>query len=235
MTGDEQDAAFDLEFERLVQLPPGSARDDLMRAMSPQAREQARRMLAVADLAWVAGHGAPSLEDDPVAAMLGLIPDPGYQLNPAAFKRARTRAGMKPTVLAAALSQRGWSVSAGDVFGWERTGDASMSPALVRAVAAELHTEPDALTSTTGKPASGEHRRRAAAQSVVAEVAQTPAFKTLVARFARLQDLSMGVAGSTLQSRMLATVHRGDHPTAEQMLASIENLVNAFEQEKPDL
>lgn len=236
MTDDERDAAFDLDFERLLELPPRSDREPLLRAMSPQAKEQARRMLAVADLAWIAGQGAPPLEDDPVAAMLGLVPDPGYQLNPAAFKRARTKANLKPTALAAALSRRGWSVSAGDVFGWERTGDASMSPALVRAVAAELHTKPDALTSTASKPgAAGEHRRHATARGVAADVAQTQAFKTLVARFARLQGVSLGMAGSTLQSRMLATVHRGDHPTAEQMLASVEGLVNALEQEDPDL
>ncbi|XVX20354.1 hypothetical protein ACQP1U_00310 [Actinomycetota bacterium] len=236
MSEDDWDASFDREFERLLELPSGTDREPLLRAMAPQAREQARRMLAVADLAWVAGQGAPPLEEDPVAAMLGLVPDPGYQLNPAALKRARTKANMKPTVLAAALSRRGWSVSAGDVFHWERTGEASMSPALLRAVAAELHAEPDALTGTAAQPASArEDPRHATARSVASEVAQTPTFKDLVARFARIQGVSLGMAGSTLHARMLATVHRGDHPTAEQMLASVEGLVRALEQDDSDL
>ena len=234
MTGDEQDAAFDPEFERLLELPPGADREPLLRTMTPRAQEQARRMLAVADLAWVAGQAAPPLEEDPVAAMLGLVPDPGYQLNPVAFKRARARANVKPTMLAAALSQRGWSVSAGDVFGWERTGDPSMSPALVRAVAAELHTEPDTLTSTAGQPGTAtESHRHAVARKVAADVAKTPAFKNLVARFARLQHVSLGVATSTLQSRMLTTAQRGEHPTPEQMLAAVEGLVNALESVDP--
>ncbi len=234
MTGDDQEPVFDLEFERLLETSPGANRETRLRAMPPQAQEQARRMLAVADLVWLAGQGAPPLEDDPVAAMLGLVPDYGYQLNRTAFKLARAKAKVKPTVLASALTRRGWSVSAGDVFSWERAGDASMSPALVRAVAAELDTEPDALMGTGSQVGQGtEHRRHAAARSTAADVAKTSAFKDLVARFARLQGVSVGMAGSTLHSRMLATVHRGEHPTSEQMLAALESLVDALESDEP--
>ncbi|WP_251042108.1 hypothetical protein [Arthrobacter sp. ISL-30] len=57
-------------------------------------------------------------------------------------------------------------------------------------------------------------------------------FRDLVQRFAKVRQISVEMAESTMKSRMLATVHRGDMPDEEQMLASLESLVHALETEQ---
>lgn len=217
------------QLARLLELPPGPERGRLLRELSVEARAEAQGLLEVADLVWEDAHGAPALEDDPTAAVLGLVPEAGYQLDPAALKRARTRAGLKPTALAAALTRRGWSVSAGDVFRWETRTAAAVPPALVRAVAELLRVDPDRLTiesAARDRPTFGAGQL---AVKIAGEVASTPQFRSLTERFARVQGVTTRMASSALRARMLATVHRGDQPTAEQMLAAVEALVDALE------
>lgn len=38
-------------------------------------RDDIAALVDIADLLWLSARGAPPLEDDPVAAMLGLVPD----------------------------------------------------------------------------------------------------------------------------------------------------------------
>src|SRR4051794_3759552 len=80
------------------------SRDDLDPALAREAIE----LLDVADLLWEAAHGAPPLEQDSVAAMLGLVPDSSRSLNQSALKQAIQAAGLKPSTLAQKLSDRGW-------------------------------------------------------------------------------------------------------------------------------
>ncbi|KAA1378571.1 hypothetical protein [Aeromicrobium fastidiosum] len=214
--------------ERLLQLPPGEERERALNALPEIDRADAVRALAVADLLWEDAHGAPALRDDPIAAALGLVPDAGYQMDSTALKRARAKAGQKPTTLAAALVREGWNVTAGDVFGWETRTAANVPPALVRAVAEILRTDPDLLAGAS----HGRDEGRGVgdiAVSTAATVASSSAFQGLVERFARAQGMTVRMAASALESRMLVTVHRGDQPNAEQMLASVEALVEALE------
>lgn len=230
MTTDECHGIESDPFERLLALPPGGERNQLLADLSPQARVEARRVVEAADLVWADAHGAPPLEHDPVAAMLGLVPDPDYQLNARALKNFRSRANIKSTALAAALSRRGWPISAGDVFTWEHGGAASVSPALLRAVAEELHIDPDLLiTTTTGRNQSMYEQSH---MRVASDVTKSPKFRALVQRFGRTQEMSIGMAGSTLHSRMLATVHRGQQPSPEQMLAALEAFIEALESDR---
>jgi hypothetical protein len=67
--------------------------------LSAEDRADVESLIEVADLLWAAGHGAPPLESDPVAAMLGLIPDPQCALDPKALARARKNARLKPSEL----------------------------------------------------------------------------------------------------------------------------------------
>lgn len=206
---------------RLLEGGPGSKRDELLAGLSDGDRDKVRSLLDVADLVWEAGHGAPPLEGDPVAAMLGLLPDPDYYLDSKAFSQKRKLAGLQPSELARRLTDRGWKVSASDIFRWETKFASEVSPALVRAIADVLKSEPDSLITHV-----------AAASSVgplVAKVKASANFWVLVERFAHLQGLSRMMAASALESRMLATVHRGDPPDADQMLASLEALVRALE------
>lgn len=166
-------------------------------------------------------HGAPPLHEDPVAAFLGLVPDPHLSLDQKAFTRARKNAGLAASALAQALQARGWEVTTGDMVRWQtKTGD-EVSPALIKAIAAELHTSIDALTSD---------RSTATNADVLEQVTRTPAFAALVARFAAARQIPQALAGSTLRSRAVATVHRGDVPAPQQWLASLEAFVSALEQ-----
>lgn len=220
--------------EQLLELPPGQERDDLLESLRPRTMGgdaddlygQASRILGAADLLNADAHRAPAVADDPIAAVLGLVPDDNYQLDPRTLKRAREAARLEPTTLARALAARGWKVSAREVFNWEVKGAPSVPPALVRAVSDVLGTDPDLLTRQTARIAALKPPQAV----LVAKEAQTsPRFASLVARFAKLQGISTKMAASALGSRMVATVQRGEHPDADQMLASIEALIEALE------
>ena len=220
--------------EQVLELPPGRERDALLESLRSRTLAgetadlyaQAFRTVRAADLLSADAHRAPALADDPIAAVLGLVPDDDYQLDPRTLKRAREAARLEPTTFARALAARGWKVSTRDVFNWESKGAPSVSPALVRAAAEVLGTDPDKLTQQATRIAESKPPQAV----LVAKAAQaSPRFTSLVARFARLQGIPTRMAASALSSRMIATVQRGDHPDADQMLTSIEALIEALE------
>ena len=163
---------------------------------------------------------APPLESDPVAAMLGLLPDPRWALDPTALTGARKAAGLKTRELADRLVARGWDVESRDVFRWETRSTTDVSPALIQAIAEVTGTNPDRLTTSQGESPM---------QKYVAAATRTRQFHGLVERWARLQGVSARMAASALESRMLATVQRGDHPDTDQLLQSLDALVTAME------
>lgn len=181
---------------------------------------EAVELLDIADLLWEVAHSAPPLERDPVAAMLGLVPDSGRSLSGVALKQVMQTAGLKPSSLAEKLTNRGWEVATRDVFNWQNRADASVPPALIQAIAEVTGTTADQLTVDRGE--SPAHR---AAQSVTS----SPAFKALAERWARLRGTTMSLAASALEARLAASVFRGSTPSEEQMLASLEALVEALE------
>jgi hypothetical protein len=166
-------------------------------------------------------HGAPPLHEDPVAAFLGLVPDPHLSLDQKAFTRARKNAGIAASALAQALQARGWEITTGDVVRWQSKTADEVSPALIKAIAAELRTNIDALTSDKSTSTNAD---------ALQQVTRTPAFAALVARFAAVRQIPQSLAESTLRSRALATVHRGDVPAPQQWLASLEAFVSALEE-----
>jgi hypothetical protein len=190
---------------------------------SEEDRADFASLIEVADLMWEAGHGAPPLNADPVAAMLGLIPDPQVSLDSSALSRARKNAKLKPSDISERLLARGWDVGVRDVFRWENHTPSDVAPALIRAIADVIGVRPEQLTTDRGP--SDE---RAAFSSMV----KSPRFEGLVSRWARLQGMSRSLAYSALQSRLLATVHRGDRPDEEQMLQSLDALITAMEKER---
>jgi len=68
MTDDKSDEVI-AEF---LETRARSATGDLT-SLTDEQRAEVQPLLGVAELLWEAGHGAPPLEDDPVAAMLGLV------------------------------------------------------------------------------------------------------------------------------------------------------------------
>ena len=186
-----------------------------------QAEGQFDPLLDIADLLWEAAHGAPPLEDDPTAAMLGLVPDPHCSLDPRELKRVRANAKVKPSELAGRLRGRGWKFQTRDVVRWESRSSDDVAPALIRAIADELGVDFDVLVTDA---AYTEKR------TLLAEVTTSPTFAQLVDRWAELRRIPVSMARSALESRLVAAVHRGDQPDEEQLLQSLAALVGALEE-----
>ena len=108
-----------------------------------EGRPDLRALLDAADLAWEAEQEPPPLPEDPVAAMLGLVPDPEIALDGKALAAARKRAGLSVSGLAAKMADRGWDVTSRDVFGWESNKNAPQVPAVINALASITGADPD--------------------------------------------------------------------------------------------
>lgn len=191
-----------------------------MKGMSEEDRSEFGDLIEVADLLWEAGHGAPPLESDPVAAMLGLVADTELALDPRALARARKNARLKPSVVAERLEARGWDIAASDVFRWETRPSFGIAPALISAIAEVIGVRADQITADGRQ--SVDHQN-------LALILSTDRFNDLVARWARLQGTSRALAKSALQSRLLATVHRGDSPDQDQILQSLAALIDTID------
>lgn len=189
--------------------------------LSDQERAELAEIVETADALWLAAQGAPALEDDPVAAMLGLLPDSECRLDSAALSRVRKRIRLSVSDVASALRERGWEFEKSDVFRWETRTATDVPPAAIQALADILRTPVDELISTHSAVSLPRH---------VGEVRAHPLFEQLVDRWAQARRVSRPVAAATLESRMLATVHRGEHPDTEQLLRSLDALVTSVEQ-----
>jgi hypothetical protein len=192
------------------------SRDELDETHASEAIE----LLDIADLLWEAAHGAPPLEQDPVAAMLGLVPDSSRSLSEVALKKAMKNAGIKTSVLAQKLADRGWDVATRDVFDWQSRGSAAVSPALIQAIAEVVGAPADKLTVDRGDTPGHQ---------ALHAVTSSPRFKALAERWGRLRGTTMSLGASALEARLAASVFRGNTPNEEQMLASLETLVEALE------
>jgi transcriptional regulator with XRE-family HTH domain len=219
MTKDERDKVLETFLDSKSHRDVGANIAD----WSDEDRADFASLIEVADLMWEAGHGAPPLNADPVAAMLGLIPDPHIGLDSGALSRARKNAKLKPSDIAERLHARGWDVGARDVFRWENQTQSDVGPALIRAIAEVIGVRPEQLTTDRGSSAERE---------AFSSIFNSRRFQALVDRWARLQSMSRSLAASALQSRMLTTVHRGDRPDQEQMLQSLDALITALEKER---
>lgn len=221
MSGNEFDERDEL-MELLLETPAGPERDRRLAELDDETRATFERTLEVDDLVWESNHGAPPLQSDPVAAMLGLVPDPSFRLDSTAFTQLCSRGRLKPTKLAERLRARGWEVDAADVFRWQTSVASDVSPALIRVIAEEIRTTPDKLVAAPAAP-------QGTLDTLADLVAATKRFGDLVQRFALAQRISPSMAQSVLRTRVLATAQRGREPGVEQMLESLEALVRALE------
>lgn len=181
------------------------------------------QLVETADLAWMADYEPPALADDPVAALLGLLPDPTCRLDPKSLTNARKAARLHVGELVRQLDQRGWHFTAGDVFRWETRTAEDVPPAVVQAIAAIVNAPIDKLI-TVGAPAQ--------ARKAFAIIVATERFDQLVERWASAFQLSKAIASAQLQNRSLATVHRGEEPDPEQLFSSLEALIQSVESRK---
>jgi len=163
-------------------------------------------------------HGAvaPDLRDDPVAAMLGLIPDPDAQLDGAALTRLRKAARLSVGDLASRLRNRAWDVTQREVFQWENQSVVNVSPAMIEAMAAILGVPAARLTTA--------HAPIATQLDVT-----TPRFQVLATRLSEVLRISLDQATSRLSSVAVVSVHRGNKPREAQLLDTLEAYVRAME------
>jgi len=185
------------------------------------ASEEVRELAQAADVLWVSAQEAPPLESDPMALLLGLVPDSEFALDAKALSSARKRVGLSVGDLAQRLSARGWRVTGADIFRWENRSAVDVPPAIIRAAAEELSVEPSKL---------GRRESEDPARARLRSMFSSTTFKELAERWARVQHVSLGMATSMMESRALAAVHRGGAPDPEVMLRTLEALVQAFEQ-----
>lgn len=183
-------------------------------------------VLSAADAVAVAAYEPPALEDDPVAAMLGLLPDPECRLSPQALARERRNAGLDLSQLAAKLSDLGWTYKSADLFRWETRSADDVPPAVINAIAHLFATTTERLTTTATAKSSPS--------SAVDIIVNSELFHQLAERWARAVDISVAAARAALKSRSLSTVHRGDEPDPDQLLATLEALVTAVESRGKD-
>ena len=212
MTDERIIAALDAELERRA-----GGGDHLAPAgpLSPDEQVELNSLLDVADLLWEStDNGAPALEDDPTALMLGLVPDPAITINVAALKRHRQNAGLKTSELAAQLVERGWNVTTQEVFAWETKSATWLSPALIRAITDVLGVDVETITQ----------QREVVGKSIVEKVSVTQWFLDLCWTWARRLDIDFSSARSALLGQMAATVNRGKDLTEYQWREVLEHL-----------
>ena len=215
-----KDDERDLLIAELIARPRDRERILRDAELNDDEREGISALSDTADLLWLSAHGAPQLADDPVAAMLGLVPDPECSLDSRALTNARKRVRLTVSDLAERLRERGWEFHQRDVFRWETRSAVDVAPAVIQAIADVLGQPVDSLIAA---PHSG-------ARDQFAHVRRLPGFQHLVDRWARIQNVSRAVAAAALETRMIATVHRGEPPDPEQLLHSLEALVTSIEQ-----
>lgn len=164
-----------------------------------------------------AAAAVPPLDQDPTAAMLGLLPDPESQLDGGALKRARKSSRLSIADLARRLTDRGWQVTQTEVFRWENNGAPDVPPAQIEAIGVVLGCDPATLT----KP---RHSDTANDVSLAG-----PVYQGLVRRLADALGISAVSASARLHSAALGAVHRGDRPVDDALEATLEGYVRAME------
>lgn len=158
---------------------------------------------------------APPLQQDPVAAMLGLVPDPGLFVDGSAIRRLRGKASVSQ--IAARLQTYGWEVSAADVRDWQTRPGVVLAPALLERLAKVLGVTTEAITRRTG-------------ELVPHAVATSARWRNLVAQFAALLGVATDIAESRLVGALVAAKYRNEAP--ESYLEAAEAYVTALEKSR---
>ncbi|WP_404474198.1 hypothetical protein [Microbacterium aerolatum] len=202
--------------ERLIENPPH--RDRLLVGTETTAEEQAEllALASAADAVRVANVPVPPLEEDPIAAMLGVAPSPGLALDPAQFKAARVRSNVSVTHLRDYLVSRGWDVTGPQIASWQSRSGIELSPAMLEDIGAALSASPDAFTV----------RHAETTPTLFATLRATDWFETFVEQWRHMRNVARSVAEAQLLSRAAATVHRGEEPDVDQVRELLAHLVS---------
>jgi hypothetical protein len=159
------------------------------------------------------------LAEDRTARMLGLVPDAKRSLDSNKLKSARTAAHVGVEGLAALLRARGWKTTALDIIHWEDGKSSGVPPAVIAAIADELHVETYRLTKAIESPAV----------SRLDSLRESAMLKSLVARVAKARSLSTEAAFSFLDESQPSFAYRGN-ASDEQYLQILAQFVSHLEE-----
>ena len=182
------------------------------KAVTAEVWEEAKQLAALEMSLEV--PGAPVLDQDPVAAMLGMVPDLTREVDGAAVKRARVKSKLQVSEVASQLKERGWQVSAAQVRDWETKPGQVLPPALTLRLATILNLLANVITRPIG-------------QLVPADVADRPRWGRLVQRVAALWCVPLDSAEPRLVAAL--TTARFRNETTDSYLEAAESLVAQME------
>jgi transcriptional regulator with XRE-family HTH domain len=140
--------------------------DHLDRGQAPPTADELPeidRAEATATLGWLRdlwhtdtpAYEVPHLADDPVAARLGLVPQPEVTLAGPSVAAARRRRGLDLAGLAAIIDEHGTTISIRDLSRLERIPATAVPAATAQALAAALGVPVDALSPAGARPDDG--------------------------------------------------------------------------------
>ena len=161
-------------------------------------------------------QGAPALEHDPVAAMLGLRPVPALVLDGPAMKQLRGK--LSVSEVANRLQAYGWEVLAADVRSWQNSSAAvALAPALMERIAAVLGSTVEAITRETGS-------------MVDPAIASDPRWESIVERLAAVLRVAWAQAEIRLAGAMTAAAYR--HEAPDSFLEAADAYVTRLERSR---
>jgi hypothetical protein len=151
----------------------------------------------------------PPLSDDPIAIALGAVPT--ALLDPTALREARQAQNRRPSTIADALQQRGWSTTTSDVFRWEQRAE-RVAPALLADLAATLNVSSETLldVGADAGPAAVEPISLDGDAHPFLQVLYSDELNEIVDQWARLQGIGTSAARDDLRQRVNAAAHRGE-------------------------
>lgn len=182
---------------------------------SDEEWDEAMQLAKVESL--LSAQQAPPLEQDPVAAMLGLIPDPNLVVDGSAIRRLR--GNVPVSQIADRLQAYGWAVSAADVRDWQVRSGVVLAPALLERLANVLGVTVERITRRSGA-------------LVAPEVATSPRWQSLLVRLGALLNVAPGAAQPRLVGALASARYRNESP--ESYLEAAEAYVEALEKSRED-
>lgn len=200
---------------QLIENP--SSRDDILTAADATSDERSEllSLADAADILWVASRVAPPLDEDPIAALLGVAPAAAVTLDPSKFKAARTRANVTVSDLRTRLAARGWKVTGAEIGSWQTDRGSGIVPAMLDDISSILSVAISDITAV----------RSAGTANLFAALRATDWFQELAEQWQEATGVVRSVAESQLLTRATATVHRGDQPDLDQIRDLLQDLV----------
>jgi hypothetical protein len=158
--------------------------------------------------------GPPPLDQDSLAVALGLVPADHALLSGPHLKKARQKAGLKPSAISQQLTAAGYQVTAGELQRWENDAAVTISTSLMHALAVVLSV-PE--TGLTGDPTP----------AVPLGLAMSQQFRDLVRRWAEYTNDTLVAAQTALLQFAAAPARRGTADDDAAVIAALQVFVDS--------